>query len=69
MRLQKIEKLKPKKFKRRFGVKKETYYLLVEIVKNQEHNQKRGRKTKLLVQEQVLVTLQYLREYRTYFHI
>ena len=69
MRLQKIEKLKPKKFKRRFGVKKETYYLLVEIVKNQENNHKRGRKTKLLVQEQVLVTLQYLREYRTYFHI
>ncbi len=69
MRLQKIEKLKPKKFKRRFGIKKETYHLLVKIVKNQEKNQKRGRKTKLVVEEQVLVTLQYLREYRTYFHI
>ena len=68
MKLKKIEKLQPKKFKRRFGVTKKTYDLLVEIVKK-EKNKKKGRKPKLIVEEQVLVTLQYLREYRTYFHI
>ncbi len=69
MKLNKITKLKPKKFKRRFGVEKETYNLLVEIVKKEQKNKKRGRKNKLTIEEQVLVTLQYLREYRTYFHI
>lgn len=69
MKLEKIRKLKPKKFKRRFGVEKETYNLLVEIVKKEQKNKQRGRKNKLIVEEQVLVTLQYFREYRTYFHI
>ena len=70
MILKKVEKLKPKKFKRRFGVTKKTYALLVEIVKkNKKQKKKRGRNPKLTVEEQVLVTLQYLREYRTYFHI
>ncbi len=69
MKLKKIKKLKPEKFKRRFGVKKETYNLLVEIVKKEQNNQKKGRKSKLTVEQQVLVRLEYLREYRTYFHI
>lgn len=69
MKIQKITKLKSEKFKRRFGVKKETYNLLVEIVKKAEKTKIRGRKSKLIVEEQVLVTLEYLREYRTYFHI
>ncbi|BAQ63342.1 IS5 family transposase [Geminocystis sp. NIES-3709] len=69
MKLERIKKLKPEKFKRRFGVKKETYNLLVEIVKKEQNNHKRGRKSKLTVSEQILVTLEYLREYRTYFHI
>jgi hypothetical protein len=69
MKLEKIIKLKPFKFKRRFGVEKHTYNILVEIVKKEEKKKQRGRKSKLIVEEQVLVTLQYLREYRTYFHI
>ncbi len=69
MTIKKITKLKPKKFKRRFGVEKETYNFLVEIVKEKQKNKQRGRKNKLTVEEQVLITLQYLREYRTYFHI
>lgn len=65
-----IEKLKEKKFKRRFGVRKKTYFLLVKIVNNALKKKKSiGRKTKLNPQQQVLVTLEYFREYRTYFHI
>jgi hypothetical protein len=70
LKLKNIEKLKPRKFQRRFGVRKPTYYFLVEIVKNKLKNKNpQGRKTKLIIEEQVLVTLQYFREYRTYFHI
>mgnify|MGYP005859010069 CR=1 FL=1 len=68
MKIKKIEKLSPQKFKRRFGVTKQTYKLLVKIVKNKEQK-KLGRKSKLTLEEQILVTLQYFREYRTYFHI
>lgn len=68
MKIKKIEKLSSQKFKRRFGVTKQTYKLLVKIVKNKEQK-KLGRKSKLTLEEQILVTLQYFREYRTYFHI
>lgn len=36
--------------------------------KNKE-KKKLGRKSKLIVEDQILMTLQYLREYRTYYHI
>ncbi|BAQ64795.1 hypothetical protein [Geminocystis sp. NIES-3709] len=58
MKIKRVEKLLPKNFKRRFGVTKKTYQLLVKIVKNK----KLGRKLKLTVEEQVMVTLQYFRE-------
>ena len=46
---------------------------MVESVKSVEADSnsasKRGPKPKLSIEEQVLVTLEYWREYRTYFHI
>jgi hypothetical protein len=43
---------------------------MVRTVKAQEKEKKKpGRKPKLRVEEQILMTLQYLREYRTYYHI
>lgn len=43
---------------------------MVRIVKAQEKEKKKpGRKPKLKVEDQILIMLQYLREYRTYFHI
>ena len=46
---------------------------MVELVKSVEAESnsvsKRGPKPKLSIEEQVLVTLEYWREYRTYFHI
>ena len=70
MQYQKAKKLKEKKFKRLYGVEKQTFYLLVKIVKEQKKKRnKRGVKPKLLPEEQVLLTLQYWREYRTLFHL
>lgn len=57
-------------FQRRFGVKPKTFQQMVKSVKSQWAIKiKRGKKPKLCVEEQILVTLEYWREYRTYFHI
>lgn len=43
---------------------------MVRTVKTKEKEKKKvGRKPKLIVEDQILMTLQYLREYRTYYHI
>ena len=43
---------------------------MVRLVKYQEKQKKKpGRPTKLIIEDQILLTLQYLREYRTYYHI
>ena len=63
--------MKEKDFRRQTGVKIETYEKMVEIVK-EAHSAKKargGRKNKITVEKMVLMTLEYLREYRTYFHI
>lgn len=57
-------------FQRRFGVQRKTFQKMVKAVKSQLGTKlKRGKKAKLCVEEQILVTLEYWREYRTYFHI
>ena len=43
---------------------------MVRLVKGQQKLKKKaGSPSKLIIEDQVLVTLQYWREYRTYFHI
>ncbi len=71
MTYEQIKYLKPVEFKRLCGVQPETFVRMVEIV-NQRHRWQKpgtGRPSKLTVEDQVLMTLEYLREYRTYFHI
>lgn len=58
------------KFKRRFGVQPKTFNRMVKAMKDQRPKQRfSGRPSVLSVEEQILVTLEYWREYRTYFHI
>jgi hypothetical protein len=60
----------PAQFKRRFGVQPKTFKRMVKAVKVQKPKQSfPGRPSALTVEEQILVTLEYWREYRTYFHI
>ncbi|MEG4447109.1 transposase family protein [Microcoleus sp. AT9_B4] len=62
--------LKSSQFKRRFGVSPKTFNQMVEVVRdNIPSKKKAGRPIKLSLENQVLVTLEYWREYRTYFHI
>ena len=57
-------------FKRRFGIKRANFLKMVEYLKPKWRvTPTRGAKPKLNLEERVLVTLEYWREYRTYFHI
>jgi len=66
----KVKNLKAEDFKRLSGVHFETFNQMVEIVKQTESLRKQtGRPPKLRIEDQVLMTLEYWREYRTYFHL
>jgi hypothetical protein len=58
-------------FRRLTGVKKTTFdrMLKVLISANKIKRNKGGRNSKLPLEDQLLMALEYLREYRTYFHI
>ncbi len=64
-------KLTDENFRRLTGVKIKTFDKMVKILKIAEAAKRRkgGHKSKLTVEEILLLTLEYLREYRTYFHI
>ena len=71
MSYEQIKDLRPALFKRYCGVKPETFHRMVTVVANQlaKRRIKTGRPPKLSVEDQVLMTLEYWREYRTFFHI
>lgn len=63
--------LKPEEFKRLCGVHTKTFARMVSVVQEQVEQKKKklGKPSKLSVEDQVLMSLEYWREYRTYFHI
>lgn len=65
---EKVKDLKDYQFKRLVGVKKHTFYRMVEIIEEayQEKHQKRGRSSGLSREDMVLLTLSYLRSYATF---
>ncbi len=71
MKFDQIKELEDKKFRRLTGVKKGTFSKMVDILRQADglKKSKGGRKNKLNLEEQLLMVLEYLREYRTYFHI
>ena len=66
-----VNKLNDAQFRRKTGVKRNTFNKMVEIVREFEENRKKilGRPLKLSYKNQVLMALEYLREYRTYFSL
>ena len=71
MRFEKIKELKEDSFRRLTGVKRKTFDKMVEILSSARIllKQRGGKPNKLSVEDCLLMTLEYLREYRTYFHI
>ena len=71
LRYSETEKLNHEKFRRLTGVKRETFSKMVTILKMSyvQKRKKGGHQSSLSVEDMLLMTLEYLREYRTYFHI
>jgi hypothetical protein len=68
---QKLSALKDGSFRRLTGVSRRVFSLIAEIltVADAHKKAKGGRKSKLCIEDRLLMALEYLREYRTYFHI
>ena len=66
-----IQKLNDQEFKRETGIKRETFNCMIEIVQKAEEEKKKfgGKPNILCIEDRMLMTLEYMREYRTYFHI
>ncbi|MHC5937905.1 IS5 family transposase [Nostoc sp.] len=70
MTYEQVKSLKPEDFKRLCGVRLETFNQMLEAVRSHSlPKQKTGRPGKFCLEDQLLMTLEYWREYRTYFHI
>lgn len=70
MTYEQIKPLKPSTFKRKCGVHHETFEQMVEVLRpHLDRRGKRGGQSKLSVEDQLLLVLEYWREYRTQFHI
>ena len=71
MKWKNLQSLSEKKFRRITGVKRLTFEKMLDIIKAAEKIKKAkgGRPNNLIVEDRLLMTLEYLREYRTYLHI
>ena len=71
MKYEQIRNLPDESFRRLTGAKRQTFEKMVQILVEGDKNKKLkgGRKNKLSLENQLLMALEYIREYRTYFHI
>ena len=71
MKYDQIKEMGDEKFRRLTGVKRKTFGAMIEILTEANHikKSKGGRRNKLVIEDQLLMALEYIREYRTYFHI
>jgi len=71
MKWESIKDLSPAVFRRLTGVKDTTFIEMVAILQKVHDKKKQlgGRPNKLCIADMLLMTLEYLREYRTYLHI
>jgi hypothetical protein len=71
MKYEQIKALTEEQFRRATGIKIKTFNKMIDILRKEDKEKKKkgGRNNKLCIEDQLLITLEYLREYRTYFHI
>jgi hypothetical protein len=71
MKFEQIKKESAERFRRLTGIKRKTFDTMVDILKNAELIRKAqgGKPNKVSLENRLLMALEYLREYRTYFHI
>src|ERR1700731_1343749 len=71
MRFDSVKKLKGEAFRRLTGVQRSTFEDMVGLLFAAKRRQKAagGKPNTLCIEDQLLMMLEYWREYRTYFHI
>ncbi len=71
MKFEQIKEESSESFRRLTGIKRTTFDVMINILKEAESalKAKGGKPNKLSTEDRLLMALEYLREYRTYFHI
>jgi uncharacterized Fe-S cluster-containing radical SAM superfamily protein len=70
MRYEEVQGLKPAAFKRLTGVKPQVFSEMLAVLREAEGRKKKvGRSSKLSLEDKLLLSLAYWREYRTQFHL
>ena len=70
-KFEKLSSLKPAQFKRLTGVKRETFMVMATILRKAEKAKRKrgGVASKLPIEDRLLLALEYLRDYPTYFRL
>jgi len=71
MKFGQIKEESPEGFRRLTGIKRTTFDVMISILREADALLKSqgGKPNKLTIEDRLLMALEYLREYRTYFHI
>ncbi len=71
MKYKNLIKLNDEQFRRKVGVKRHTFNMMLKVLKDEDDKKKKigGAPSKSSIERKLLITLEYLREYRTLFHI
>lgn len=71
MKFEQIKEEPEEGFRRLTGIKRSTFDMMTRLLREWEAVLKSqgGKPNKLSIEDRLLMTLEYLREYRTYFHI
>lgn len=71
MKFDTVKELDDEKFRRLTGVKRSTFDKMLCILSDAIKSRRtaKGRKKKLSIEDMLLMSLEYIREYRTYFHV
>jgi hypothetical protein len=71
LKYEQVKSLSDEQFRRLTGVKRSTFDKMIEILEEADKKKKTkgGRRNKLSMENQLLMALEYIREYRTYFHV
>ena len=71
LKYEQVSILSDEQFRRLTGVKVATFDKMVKILKDADKKKKikGGRRNKLSMENQLLMAMEYIREYRTYFHV
>lgn len=66
-----VKDLPDEKFKRLTGIRRKTFEKMIGLLQEQykKDRSKGGRHRSITLEDSLLMTLEYLREYRTYYHI